>query len=70
MDLMVSIPVTFVIVTTIGSLSYSSSVNNDKDKGFSYHQASDGHFCFGKERICEKPLTHDERAESPYYSEE
>jgi hypothetical protein len=67
MNLIVSIPVSFVIVTT-SSLSYLSSVNNDKDKGFCYDHVGDGHdghFCFGKEHICQKPLIYDDIAESP-----
>jgi len=40
--------VTLLIVTTISSLSYLSSVNNDKEKGFCYDHGGDEYNCFEK----------------------
>lgn len=57
-----------LLSASIFSLSYPSSVTADKD--YCYDQVGDGHYCFVKEKRCEKAQKHDEIAESPCYNEE
>ena len=50
-----------LLSASIFSLSYPSSVTADKD--YCYDQVGDGHYCFVKEKRCEKAQKHDEIAE-------
>gem|GEM_PF-960387 len=47
-NLIASKAVTLLMVTTISSLSYLSSVNNDKEKVFCYDHGGDEYYCFEK----------------------
>jgi hypothetical protein len=47
-NLIASKAVTLLMVTTISSLNYLSSVNNDKEKGFCYDHGGDEYYCFEK----------------------
>jgi len=47
-NLIASKAVTLLMVTTISSLSYLSSVNNDKEKVFCYDHSGDDYYCFEK----------------------
>jgi hypothetical protein len=51
---------------SIFSVSYLSSVTADKD--YCYDQVGDGHYCFVKEKKCEKVEKHNEIAESSCYN--
>jgi hypothetical protein len=55
-----------LLSVSIFSLSYLSSVTADKD--YCYDEVGDGHYCFVKEKRCEKAQKHDEIAESPCYN--
>lgn len=57
-----------LLLVSILSLSYLSSVNADKD--FCYDQVGDGRHCFEKEKRCDQAQKHDELVESPCYTED
>jgi len=57
-----------LLLVSILSLSYLSSVNGDKD--FCYDQVGDGRHCFEKEKGCDQAQKNDELAESPCYTED
>lgn len=57
-----------LLLVSILSLSYLSSVNADKD--FCYDQVGDGRHCFEKEKRCDQAQKNDELAESPCYTED
>ena len=70
MKLFVTFGIFMLIITTITNLGYLSIVNADRDKDFCYDQVGDGHFCFEKEKRCDKAQKHDEIAESPCYNQD
>jgi hypothetical protein len=61
-NLIGSRPGALLIVTTISSLSYLISVNNNIIKGFCYDRINGGLFCFEKENRSEMRLLQHEIA--------